>query len=235
MGRAGGEDLSGAAKVGKSWPAGARRVVTGLLLYHLAALLAGALAAQPASPLEGAAASLFQNYFGLVDLGYAYRFYAPEPPPTAVVTATLKFRDGSERTVRLPDRGLRPRLLYQRHLALANTLGVEVESARREREDPPNMPPRSPRSSAGEGAAEDGPPPKHRHDAWARSYARHLCLAFGGRGCVGVTLYLRMHLIPELGRVRAALEQRLARRVDLDAEEFYTVPERIGDFACDDF
>jgi hypothetical protein len=221
MGGGGIEDLSGTAQLGRIWPTWARRVVTGLLLYHLAAVLVGALAAAPASPLEQGLWGLFRNYYGLADQGYAYRFYAPEPPPTPVVVATLRFKDGTERTVRLPDRALRPRLRYQRHLALANTLAAEVAADRQEHDRPPGLP---------------GPPPEHRHDDWARSYARHLCLAYGDRGCAAVTLSLRLHLIPDLLRVRAALAAGpSAKGVDLDDEEFYTVPEKIGEFSCDDF
>jgi hypothetical protein len=50
-----------------------------------------------------------------------------------------------------------------------------------------------------------------------------------------VTLYVQMHRIPDLAEVLAARERPGGGRVDLDAEEFYTVPERIGDYSCDDF
>ncbi|MBX6315735.1 MAG: hypothetical protein IRY99_22885, partial [Isosphaeraceae bacterium] len=175
-------------------------------------VVVGALAASPASPLEMSLARWFRPYYGLADMGYAYRFYSPEPPPTPVLTATLTFADGSERKVRLPDRSLRPRLLYQRQMALANTLYVEVDAARRE-----------------------PPMPGHPHDRWARAFARHLCRLYEGEGCKAVTLHAQMHLVPELERVREALSRPGASGVDLDAEEFYTVPEWIGDYSCDAF
>jgi hypothetical protein len=167
------------------------------------AVLAGALAAQPCSLLERAIAERFALYFDLFDQGYAYRYYAPEPPPTPVVIARLEFADGRpEEIVRLPDRGLRPRLLYQRHLSLANTLAADFRAAR----------------AAGQ------------ESRWAPSYARHLCRA---RGCKRVVLTLQYHQIPDPARVREALSERGAGSVDLDADEFYTAPERIGEYSCD--
>ena len=43
------------------------------------------------------------------------------------------------------------------------------------------------------------------------------------------------HLIPELERIRQAQAEPGRRGVDLDAEEFFTTPERIGEFSCDAF
>ena len=45
----------------------------------------------------------------MIDQGYAYRYYAPEPPPTPVVVATIHYADGRpDATIRLPARGLCP-------------------------------------------------------------------------------------------------------------------------------
>ena len=89
-----------AARAG--WPGWAKVVVSLLLLYHMAAVLAGAVAVPPSSELEQSVADKFAAYFAVMDMGYSYRFYA-EPPPTPVVTATLQFGDGRpEETVRLP-------------------------------------------------------------------------------------------------------------------------------------
>jgi hypothetical protein len=189
------------------WSPLARRVVTIALVLHFAAILAGALAASPASELERTAAELFAGYHQLIDQGYGYRYYAPEPGPTPVVTATIRFTDGRpEETIRLPQRGLLPRLRYQRQLALANHLVTDFEEARR---------------GTGDGA----------RSAFARSYARHLSRA--QPGCAAVTLYAQAHLIPDPRQVGDTL--RGGENVDIDAEAFYTVPERIGEFPCDAF
>src|SRR5207302_431834 len=112
-----------------------------------------------------------------------------------------------EQTIRLPDRRLRLRLRYQRQLALANHLFVEFTAARE-----------APREG-------HEPPPSW----WAASYARHLGSVYG---CSTVTLYVKHHVIPAPERVRVALKSGAAG-LDIDAEEFYTVPERIGEFSCD--
>jgi hypothetical protein len=173
-------------------------------------MLAAALAAPPASPLEQATAGNFATYYQLLDQGYAYRYFAPEPPPTPVLTATLRFADDRpERSITIPDRTTRPRLLYQRQLALANHLYQEFEEAR-------NLPP-------------DVPPPALH---WANSYARHLGHV---HGCESVVLSIRQHLVPNVGQVRESILAHPGggESVDLDAEEYYTVPVRIGEFSCD--
>src|SRR5207302_1058751 len=65
------------------WPAWAEDWVSLLVLVHLTALVVGAFAAPPMSMLEGVLARFFRPYYGLVDMGYSYHFFAPEPPPTA--------------------------------------------------------------------------------------------------------------------------------------------------------
>ena len=173
----------------------------------MAAVIAGALAAPPASPAERGLAGLFAPYHQATDQGYAYRYYAPEPGPTPIVSATVHYPDGRpDRTVRLPSRGVAPRLRYQRQLALANHLVVDFETARAE---------------TGDGG----------RSLWARSYARHLARTHPG--CSSIALYTQVHLIPDPERVREALATPGVRRIDLDAEEFFTTPERIGDYPCD--
>ncbi len=153
------------------WPSWARVSVSLALLFHIAAVLAGAFGVPPSSPLQRAFADLFIPYFDLVDLGYSYRFYT-EPPPTPVVTATLRFGQArSDEAVRLPARHLTgPPMRHQRQLALANALFRDVLETRE-------------RSGAGS------------NSPLARAYARHLC--WNRPECQSVTLHLQRHLIPE--------------------------------------
>jgi hypothetical protein len=193
---------------GRPWPVWARSLVSLVLLLHLTAILAGAVSVPPSSELLRGIASRFAHYYELIDQGYGYRYYT-EPPPTAVIEARLRFGDGrGERVVRLPDPAQRPRLRYQRHLALAHHLFEDFSLAK---------------------AAPGGPTPSR----WAASYARHLCRA--NPGCSGVTLYLVMHLIPDLQLIRETASRPGAPPVDVNQERFFTVPERIGDYSCDDF
>jgi hypothetical protein len=180
-----------------------------VLLYHMAAVLAGAVGVPPSSELEQAIADVFTPYFDLMDMGYSYRYYT-EPPPTPVVTATLQFDDGRpDEIVRLPGRDVPgPRLRHQRQLALANSLYSDVQEAKARTQDA-------------------------RQSRLARTYARHLC---GSRpGCRMVTLHLQQHLIPTPEQVREATTEPGATRFDLFSERMFTIPEWIGDYPCDAF
>jgi hypothetical protein len=192
---------------GKTWPVWARWTASAAILFHVAAVLAGALGAPPSSKLEHDAAEFFEAYHQAVDQGDAYRYYSSAFPPTPVVTATLTFADGrTEKTVRLPERGLRPRLLYQRQLALAHGLMEDYEAARRD---------------SGDGS-------KSR---WAHSFATHLCRS--NPGCSSVSLELKMHEVPRIERVQHLLSRPEPEPVDLDSDEFYSDPRHIGVFPCD--
>ncbi|MBV8487394.1 MAG: hypothetical protein JO161_03875, partial [Planctomycetaceae bacterium] len=179
------------------------------LLFHLAAVISGALGVPPSSVLERRVADFFRPYHDFVDQGYAYRYYA-EPPPTPVITATLHFGEGHPvQTVRLPDRNASgPRMRHQRQLALANALFSDVAEARR---------------MTGDAA-------KSR---LAAAYARHLCTVHPG--CSSVIIHTSQHLLPDPDHVREALSAPGQPRFDLFDESLFTTPEWIGEFACDGF
>lgn len=194
----------------EGWPVWARGLVSGCLIFHIMAVLGGAVGGStPSSDLQQGWHQKFLPYFDLVDQGYPYRYYAPEPPPTPVVEATLRFGDGRRNeVVRLPDRSARPLLRYQRQLALAYHLDHDYKQAK---------------AQTGDGS----------QSRYAQSYARHLCKS--RPGCLGVKLTVRDHRVPPLVRAIEALESRGRERFDPDAEEYYDTPERIGDFPCDGF
>ena len=184
-------------------------VVSLALLYHMAAVLAGAVGVPPSSELEQTIADTFTPYFDLMDLGYSYRFYA-EPPPTPVVTATLQFGDGRpEETVRLPGRVVAgPRMRHQRQLALANSLYSDVqETKRRTRDAEPE--PVGPRLC---------PPPL--------SFPSRLPERDPARAAA---------LDPRPAQVRKAMDEPGASRFDLFGDRMFTTPEWIGDYPCDAF
>jgi hypothetical protein len=190
---------------GKSWPLWTRLTVTAILLFHATAIWVGAWADRPSSPLQQWLASEFRWYYGLIDQGYSYRYYANGAPPTPVVTAVIHYPDGRTEQIRIPDRNTRPRMLRQRELALANHLNEDVRAATQATGDP-------------------------SQSRWAQSFARHL-----GRthpGARSVILSIQEHRSPDPARVVDEL-RRNRRTPDIEAEEFYTVPERIGEFPCD--
>jgi hypothetical protein len=190
---------------GRPWPGWARGLVSALLGFHLLAMLAVALSGAPASALERSAVEPFVGYVEAIDQGRVHRYYAPAPPPTPVLTAELHFGEGEpSRSVRLPDRSVRPRIRYQRQLALANHLYNEFRMARSD-------------------------PHGSRPSRWGASYARHLCEA--NPGCTAVTIRVQEHRVPDLVRLRhmAGPGRPLP---DVDDERFYTVPEVVGDYPC---
>jgi hypothetical protein len=197
----------GAGSSARPWPGWVRVSISLVLLFHMAAVVAGALGVPPSSLLERRVADLFTRYHDLVDQGYAYRYYA-EPPPTPVITAQLHFGDGrAAEDIRLPGRPLAgPRLRHQRQLALANALFADFQDAKR---------------GSGDGS----------RSRLARAYARHL--GFATPGCTSVTLHAQQHLIPDPEHVRRALATSGAAGFDLFDEDLFTTPEWIGDFACD--
>ncbi len=198
----------GARRERRAWPVWARGLVSVGLLIHLASIVAGALAVPPSSELERLVAGWFGPYFQVIDQGYAYRYYAPEPPPTPVVTATIHYADGQpDATVRLPRREAFPWLLRQRQLALANHLYNDFNDAK---------------FGGGDGS----------RSRWARSYARHLSRLYPG--AERVDLHAQLHLIPDIERIRGDQDTR-SKPLDMNSEEFFTTPERIGEYRCDAF
>jgi hypothetical protein len=193
-------------QAGQTWPVWARWVVSGLIVFHVAAVLAGALGASPSSDLEHETAELFAPYHQLIHQGVGYHYYSTAFPPTPVVTATLSFKDGrADQIVRIPERGVKPRLLYQRQLAMAHYLMEDFEAEKQK----------------GDGSKSH----------WAHAFATHLGKT--NPGCKSVTLRLEMHLVPRLDRVQDLLNQKRSTSVDLDADEFSTAPERIGVYPCE--
>lgn len=185
-------------------------VVAGLVLFHLLVMLIGAFAAPPSTVLAQSLADKFLGYFQVLDLGQGYRFYAPRPAPTAIITAKLKVREANGKiryeTIRIPDRSTRPRLRLQRQLALANSLWAEYERSLQ---------------------AHDG----HRHSpVLAPAYARHIGKMFPG--AESVELFLHRH--PDPAQVEAALRQRQVLTLkELDTERFNTPIESLGSFPCE--
>jgi hypothetical protein len=188
-----------------NWSLGARVAITAILLFHVSATWFGAWDDQPSSPLQRWLGGGFRWYHGLIDQGYSYRYYSDGSPPTPVVIALIHYPDGRTEQVRLPDRKTRPRMLYQRELALAHALQVDMEQARQATQDP-------------------------SQSMLARSYARHLSKTHPGAR--SVTLSIAAHRSPDPDRVLEEL-RRTRKTPDLDADEFFAVPERIGEFPCD--
>ncbi len=189
------------------WPPMARRALTVLLLVHMVAVLSAEMVVEPSSVAQKWLFRQCLPYTSLLDLDHAHRYYAPPPSSTPLVRARLRFADGRPvRVISLPDKAAWPRLRYQRGLALAYHLSADVE---------------------GDATDESGPlPPK----VWASSYAHHLCDE--NPGCSGVTLSVVQHRLPPPERVREAVAGPGGPVLDLEAEEFFSIPEVVGELSC---
>ena len=106
------------------WGPRKRQLATCLLLVHLAAVFIAPWSAPPPSPLIAQSlAELLAPYHSLAYLNHGYRFFAPNPGPSHIVSYEMTMSDGQTRTGRIPDPGHHwPRLLYHRHFMMTETL-----------------------------------------------------------------------------------------------------------------
>ncbi len=148
------------------WSSRKRLVVSIVLIWHLAAVCAAPLAFPPTSVLWAKMWTVFGPYAQALYLDHGYRFFAPEPGPSHLLSAELSLPDGRSRRVLIPDRERdRPRLYYHRRFMLGEHLNLLLETA-----PDPEIP-----------------------EALLRSYARHLLESHDARRA---TLTLRRHFIP---------------------------------------
>lgn len=194
------------------WPTGpilVKIAISCFIVWHMGALLTGALATTPYSPLERSLVQGYRYYFGLVNQGYAYRYYSrldttidprhPNPWGTPVIVADLGFDEpeGGPRvqTFRLPEHPSPwPRLRRQRQLDMAFHLAADPR--------------------------------------WAASYARHL---FKITGCSRLKIYSQYHFIPNVKDLRDALAAGKTATTDLESPDTYGPRRLLGEFECRQF
>ena len=110
------------------WSRPKKIIVSGLIAFHLFAVVLSPASTRPSSGLSQAGWDLFQPYIELMYLNHGYRFFAPEPGPSTLISYTLTTADGETVTGRIPDRKtMWPRLLYHRYFMLTenmNSFGI---------------------------------------------------------------------------------------------------------------
>src|SRR5262245_18791585 len=89
-----------------------------LLILHIAAVFVSPISIPPSSALWDDAWWIFRPYLQMMYLNHGYKYFAPDPGPSTLLAYTLTFEDGSTRQEIIPNREIRPRLLYHRHFML---------------------------------------------------------------------------------------------------------------------
>lgn len=199
------------ASAASPWPAPARWAVSLLLVLQGVAVISAAFGRLPQGAyLVRSISDAFGPYYALTYQGWAYGYYAPAPAPTPIAMANLIFKDGRELSVRIPERGLFPRLRFQRQLALANQLATDAAAMR-----------------TMQGSREES--------LWARSYARKLCRQYG---CERVEIRVQTLLIPDPDRIRDRMgsgAKGAGQGGPFDDDDERAEPKiLLGEYACSD-
>ncbi|HEV3299031.1 MAG TPA: hypothetical protein VG055_05300 [Planctomycetaceae bacterium] len=95
------------------------------LVYHLSAIVLAPWSVPPASRLIQNAWRAVRAYDQALFLNHGYHYFAPEPGNSTLVAYVLEMPDGSLQTGRIPNRDIRPRLLYHRHFMLTEALASD--------------------------------------------------------------------------------------------------------------
>ncbi|WP_166825081.1 hypothetical protein [Thalassoroseus pseudoceratinae] len=106
------------------WTWKTKLLASGLIAFHLCAVVLSPASTRPSSGLSQAGWDWFQPYIEVMYLDHGYRFFAPEPGPSTLIAYTVTTADGNEISGRIPDREtIWPRLLYHRYFMLTENMG----------------------------------------------------------------------------------------------------------------
>ncbi len=194
------------------WSPLARGIASGLIVFHLAAVIVAAIvAAPPSSDLSRGAAKVLRSYINAADLNHGYRFFAPDPGPSHLVRYHLEFADGSKRDGVFPNLAEEwPRLLYHRYFMLSEHLdGLFVQWQQLMENSKAPVP-----LAMQQAALHDSRDAERLYRAFARSFGEELLRR---HGAARVTLELVEHAIPppdEVARGQALNDDRLYRVID---------------------
>jgi len=116
------------SKSGSERPIPWKLIASGLILFHLCAVVLPPLAFQTIgadgpSPLIGTIIKPFEGYGQFLHLDRGYAFFAPDPGPSRLIQAAVVQSDGRVDERLYPDLDNQwPRLLYHRHFMLTEYL-----------------------------------------------------------------------------------------------------------------
>ena len=94
------------------------------VVLHFSAILAAAGSVLATPGYVQAVWDVFRPYLQVLSLNQGYNFFAPEPVPAHILEFEIIGADGTVVRRRLPDLSLKPHLLYERHLLLAEHIGI---------------------------------------------------------------------------------------------------------------
>jgi hypothetical protein len=93
------------------------------LIYHLFAIVAAPASVAPSSQLQQQCWRCAGPYLQALYLNHGWHYFSPEPGRSTLLAYTLEFEDGTQSSGRLPNRQIRPRLLYHRYFMPSKFLG----------------------------------------------------------------------------------------------------------------
>jgi len=101
------------------------------LAFHLSAIVIAPASVSPSSELVRAAWEVFRPYLQVLYLNHGYHFFAPEPSQSTLVGFVAEGEDGSLIQGRIPNRQIKPRLLYHRHFMLCEHMNMAPQDLRK--------------------------------------------------------------------------------------------------------
>lgn len=109
-----------------------RWAVSVWLAFHLGAMVVAPAAVGPSSDLAQSAWAFYRPYLQALYLNNGWHFFAPEPAESTLLGYAAERPDGTVVRGRIPNFGIRPRLLYHRHFMLTEHMAQappELEKA----------------------------------------------------------------------------------------------------------
>ena len=192
----------------RTWPTWAKSIVSLLLLIHMTAIFATESAEMPSSEVEQITGHFFAPYCNFINQQNTHRYFSPQPGPTPTLLFRLRYKDGRpDELVRIPDPKVKPRIRFQRQLAIAFNFYFEHQQVSRQ-------------------LFGANTPTEMQYPIF---FARRLCKTHPG--CESVEAILRIHNFPppEIAYKAAATTGTL----DLDQPEFYR-SYLLGVYNCDE-
>ena len=101
------------------------------LVLHISAILIAPASVSPSSDLIASGWLLFQPYLEFLYLNHGHHFFAPEPAESTLLSFVAYRADGSVVRGRIPNFGIKPRLLYHRHFMLTEHVAQAPEELRK--------------------------------------------------------------------------------------------------------